>query len=585
MKNLLLFIAVITIFLTSCNQNPPTTKEGSGDTTFQKLSDDFVTAYLAWRPQQGVALGFHEYDGKMTDFSKASIDGELARLKMFDQQLTAVDTASLSSKMFYDYRILQCGLKNEIFNFEEMQAYKKNPMQYAGAIDINIYIKRNFAPLEDRIKSIIGIESHATEIFAAAKANLEDSLAKPYIETAIQVAQGSADFLSNDLLVALKDVKNDTLMATFKAGNKKAIDEIKSFVAYLQKEKLPKAHTHYALGREKYQKMIQNGELISLTPEKVLEIGMEELKKEQDVFNAAAKIINPNKKPVDVYHDIQKEHPVADSLIPEARKNLESIRQFLIDKKIVTMPSEVRVKVEETPQYARSTSTASMDTPGPFEKKATEAYYYITPVDPKWTAKQKEDWLAQFDYYTTDNVSIHEVYPGHYTQFLHLNASSATKIEKIFASYAYVEGWAHYTEKMMVDEGYGNTGDPIKAAKHRLAQSGDALLRLCRLCVSVKTHCQGISVDEGTKFFMDNWYQGDKPSRQEALRGTFDPGYCFYTLGKLQILKLRSDYQKQEGQGYSLQKFHDLILDNGMPQIRLLREILLKDKNTWNEIL
>jgi uncharacterized protein (DUF885 family) len=284
-------------------------------------------------------------------------------------------------------------------------------------------------------------------------------------------------------------------------------------------------------------------------------------------------------------NDVQKEHPTAGNLIPEAKKNLEMIRQFVIDKKICTMPSEVRVQVKETPQYARATSTASMDVTGPFETKATESYYYITPVDPTWTAKQKEDWLSSFDYYTTDNVTVHECYPGHYTQFLHLNASSASKIEKIFGSYAYIEGWAHYCEKMMIDQGFGNDGDSIKAAKYRLAQSGDALLRLCRLCVSIKMHCQGMTLAEGTKFFMDNWYQGEKPSYQEALRGTFDPGYLFYTVGKLQILKLRDDYSKQEGTNFSLKSFHDQLMDNGMPPIRLLREVLLKDQNTWDQTL
>ena len=316
-----------------------------------------------------------------------------------------------------------------------------------------------------------------------------------------------------------------------------------------------------------------------------ISIGLKELKKEQESFNAAAKIIDSTKKPVDVYHQTQSEHPTADSLLPDAKKTLEGIRQFLVDKKIISIPSEVRAILKETPEFARATSTASMDIPGPFEKKATEAYYYITPVEPTWTARQKEDWLAQFNFYTTDIVSIHEAYPGHYVQFLHLNASDATPLEKIYGSYAFVEGWAHYTEKMMVDEGYGNKGDAVRAAKYRIAQSGDALLRLCRLCVSVQTHCHNMSVDEATKFFMDNWYQGDKPSRQEALRGTFDPGYLFYTVGKLEILKLREDYRQQEGANFSLQKFHDLLLDNGMPPIRLLRERLLKDKSQWDKTL
>jgi uncharacterized protein (DUF885 family) len=402
---------------------------------------------------------------------------------------------------------------------------------------------------------------------------------------AIEIARGSASFLGNDLLVALKDVKNESLMKEFTAANKKAIDAIISFAAFLEKEKLPKANNNYAIGNDNFQKMLLYRECITMTADNILAVGMEELQKEQASFNAAAKIINPNKKPIDVYNELQKEHPTVQSLIPDTKKNIEAIRKFLVDNKIVTLPSEVRVEVAETPAYARATSTASMDTPGPFEMKATEAYYYITPVDPKWTPKQQEDWLAQFNFYTTDVVSIHEAYPGHYTQFLHLNASDASKIRKIFGSYAFIEGWAHYTEKMLIDAGYGNTGDPIKAAKFRLAQSGEALLRICRLCVSIKTHCQGMNVEQATRFFMDNWCQGDEPSRQEALRGTYDPGYLFYTLGKLQILKLQDDYKKQEGVNYSLKKFNDDMLDNGMPPIQIMRELLLKDKKEWSNIL
>ena len=586
MKKHIFYLFIISIIMASCNNTSKESKgAGSGDQAFQSLTDNFLEGYLKWRPQTSVALGFHEYDGKTTDLSKSSIAGEVARLKSVDSSLALFDTTSLSPNMFRDYRILRMGIHNELFNIVDLGEYTKNPMNYAGAIDVNIYVKRNFGPIENRVKSIIAIENEAHNIFAAARANLQDSLAKPYIETAIEVAKGSADFLGGDLITALKDVKDTALMASFNKANKQAIEEVKSFADYLEKEKLPKAHTHYAIGVDNYKKMLLDVEGITLTPDQILEIGMKELKKEQDVFNATAKIIDQKKNPVDVYHDMQKEHPTAEDLIPDAKKHLEAIRQFLIDKKIVTMPSEVRVKVEETPQYARASSTASMDTPGPFETKATEAYYYITPVDPKWTDKQKSDWLSQFDYYTTDNVTIHEAYPGHYTQFLHLNASSATKIEKIFGSYAYIEGWAHYCEKMMADEGYGHNGDSIRAAKYRLAQSGDALLRLCRLCVSIQTHCHGMSVDSATKFFMNNWYQGDKPSRQEALRGTFDPGYLFYTVGKLEILKLREDYKKQEGSAFTLQKFHDAMLDNGMPPIFLLREILLKDKSTWGQTL
>jgi uncharacterized protein (DUF885 family) len=576
---------VIIIGFINCNNNTQSNKKNSADDVFQKMADDYLDGYFAANPITAVSLGLHEgYDGKTPDYSKAALDAELSRMKYFDSQLATIDTTSLSTKNFMDYRILHSAIKNNIFYVEDLHLYTNNPMPYASAIDVNTYVKRDFAPLEERLKYIISTEKALPGIFTAAKANLGDSLPKPFIETALQIAQGNADFLQGDLLTALKDVKNDTLIAAFKKANDSAIKAYKDFAQWLTREKLPKATTHYAIGKENYKKMLLYSEGITIEPEQILAIGLQELKKEQDEFNAAAKIINPNKKPVDVYHDLQNDHPSADSLIPMAKEHLESIRQFVIDHKICRMPSEVRAQLKETPQYARATSTASMDVAGPFEKKATESYYYITPVDALWTKKQKEDWLRQFDIYTTDNVTIHEAYPGHYTQFLHLNASSATKIEKIFSSYAFVEGWAHYCEKMIVEQGFGGT-DSIAAAKHRIAMSGDALLRICRLCVSIKMHCQGRTIEEGTKFFMDNWYQGEKPSYQEALRGSFDPGYLFYTVGKLEILKLRSDYQQQEGSNFSLQKFHDLLLDNGAPPIIMLREILLKDKNKWKEIL
>lgn len=586
MKKLLYAIAVSGL-LASCNNNQQANNSPSanGDDAFKSLSDTFISGYLKWRPATAIYLGIHDYDGQISDLSQPSLDAELDRLKKYDAELASTDTASLSSKMFYDFRILRNAVKNEIFSFEELNVYARNPILYAYAADISIYIKRDFAPLEQRLQYLISIENQLPGLFAVAKQNLKNTLAKPLVQTAMDVASGFAVFMKGDLLIAVKDVNNDTLMASFKKANASAIAAINDYVQWLKTKRLPQADNNYAIGKENYQKMLLYNEDMSISSGEILAIGLKELKKEQDEFNAAAKIINPNKKPIDVFHDVQKEHSTADSLISDAKRHLENIRQFVIDKKIMTIPSDVRVQVKETPEFARSTSTASMDMPGPFEKKATESYYYITPVDPKWNAKQKEDWLSMFDYYTTDNVSIHEAYPGHYVQGLHLNASDATDIEKIFGSYAFIEGWAHYCEKMMIEEGWSNNGDSITAAKYHLAQSGDALLRICRLCVSIKMHCQGMTLDEGTKFFMDNWYQGEKPSYQEALRGTFDPGYLFYTVGKLEILKLREDYKQQEGSNYSLMKFNDAINDNGMPPVRLLRERLLKDTSKWAEVL
>jgi uncharacterized protein (DUF885 family) len=555
-----------------------TKKEKGGipnnDAAFNKLSEDFLKDFLTFRPAAATYLGLHEYDRQKRDYSKAGLEAELNRLKNYEQRLVSMGD-SISPNASYDYKILLSAIRQEIFSFEDLNIYRKNPMTYAGSLSLNIFIQRDFAPLNERVQSIIAIEEQAPAIFAAARENLNDSLAKPYIETAALIAEGTAEFLGKEVVEALKDLTDVPLRKSFDEANKKAIAELKSFATWLKKEKLPKAHNRYAIGKENYQKMLLYNEMLTIDADEILKRGMEELKKEQALFAEVAKKIDPNKKPIEVFEALKKDHPTAENLIPDAKKNLEMIRQFLVDKKIITIPSEVRVEVRETPQFARSTSTASMDTPGAFEK-AKQAYYFITPTEKNWTAKQKEEWLSQFNYYVTDIISIHEAYPGHYVQFLHVNASSATKIEKIFGSYAFVEGWAHYTEKMMIEEGFGGN-DELAKAKYHIAQLVESLLRLCRLCVSVKMHTQGMTVEDATKFFQDNCYYEYKPAYQEAMRGTFDPGYLSYTLGKLQILQLREEYKTQEGDKFSLQKFHDLLLDNGMPPVQLVRERILKE--------
>jgi len=559
---------------------------------YEAVAEEYIKGYLGAHPLEGTALGLHEYDGKITDYSRLALDAELSRLRRFDDRLSKFDPGKLSSRQSIDLRILQAAVKKDLFEMQDMSVFERNPMVYARAADVNVYIKRNFAPLGDRVRSLVAIESQIPNILIAARTNLSDVLPKPYVELAIQIAKGSADFLKKDLVAAIGNLKDEQLRGAFHEANRKAANALNDYATWLEREKLPKASMDFALGEEKFRRFLAQTELVDLPPQKILEIGLEQLKAEQTAFAEAAKKIDPSKSPVEVFKQIQAEHPTPQNLIPDVAKDLDKIRKFVLSQHLVSIPSDVRAKVKETPQYLRATSFASMDTPGPFEKHANEAYYYVTPTENDWPEKQKEEWLTAFNYYTSDAVSIHEAYPGHYVQFLHLNASPASKVEKIFGSYAFVEGWAHYCEKMMLDEGYGGSTnstpseDEVKrAAKYRMAQADEALLRLCRLCVSIKMHTQKMSLDEATKFFRENCYYEEKPARQEATRGTFDPGYLNYTLGKLQILKLRDDYKAQQGDDFSLQKFHNELLDHGMPPIRLLREIMLKDQSKWDEVL
>jgi len=586
------FLSLVLILVTLCFPSASNFADQTDDAEYEAVAEEYIKTYLAAHPLEGTSLGLHEYDGKISDYSRLALDAELSRLRRFDDRLAKFDPAKLSQRQSIDLRILQAAVKKDLFEMQDMSVFERNPMVYAGAADVNVYIKRNFAPIEDRVRSLVAIESQIPNILIAARTNLNDVLPKPYVELAIEIAKGSADFLKKDLVSAVSGFKDEQLRAPFLDANRKAANALNDYAAWLRREKLPKASLDFALGEEKFRRFLAQTELVDLPPEKILEIGRAQLKAEQDAFAEAAKKIDPNKSPIEVFRQIQSEHPTPDKLTPDVAKDLDKIRKYVVSHHLVSIPSEIRAKVKETPQYLRATSFASMDTPGPFEKRATEAYYYVTPTENDWPEKQKQEWLTAFNYYTSDITSIHEAYPGHYVQFLHLNASPATKVEKIFGSYAFIEGWAHYCEKMMLDEGFGGAtsstpseDDAKRAAKYRMAQADEALLRLCRLCVSIKLHTQNMSLDEATKFFQDNCYYEEKPARQEAIRGTFDPGYLNYTLGKLQILKLRDDYKAQEGDEFSLQKFHNELLNHGMPPIRLLREIMLKDQSKWNEVL
>lgn len=556
----------------------------SADAEFQKLADEYISGYLAWRPQSGTALGLHEYDGKVTDLSRASISREFSRLKDFRARLKAVRPEQLSAAARWDWQLLWNANERELFGFEQLRSFESNPMVYAGALAVDIYIKRNFAPREQRLQSIQQILESAPETMRNAKANLSARLPAPHVEVAIDIADGSADFLEKDLTTAVADIATPA----FNQAKDRAVRELRDYAAWLKAEKLPTATAAYALGTERYRQLLRC-EMVERSPEQLLRLAREQLSKTQREFAETARQIDPSRAPIEVFKAIQKDHPTAANLVADTARDLEAIRQFLLDHQIVTLPSEVRAEVRETPQFMRATSFASMDSPGVLETKATEAFYYVTPVEPEWSEQQKEQWLTAFNYYTTDVVSIHEAYPGHYTQFLWLRASEISRVRKISTSYSYIEGWAHYAEQMMIEEGFGRGGsgenDRLRAAKYHLAQLDEALLRLCRMCVSLQMHCQGMTVDEATRFFQENCYYEEKPSRSEALRGAFDPEYLYYTLGKLEFLKLREDYRRQEGGGYSLHRFHDEALKQGAPPLRLLRERLLKNPSSWADVL
>lgn len=584
--------SLLCLLATGCISNSGREMELAIPTEPSILTETYLSHWKQTHPIESVGLGFHEQDGKLVIPNARNLTTARQHLHAYGAAVDRVQLDQLPEANRYELQLLKQWIATELWAIETQRDPYRNPVFYATALDVSVYLKRDWKPWVERVRDLSAILNHAPEVLASARQNLDPVLPRPYVETAIQVAEGTASFLQNEVTREVDHLTDTVAKDGFYRACGLAVRELKGYVTWLKNERLPGADAPFALGEVGFAARLK-AEMIDLAPREVLELGLAELRREQERFAAAAREIDPSKPPIEVFKAIQREHPTAEGLIPDTRRDLEMIRRFVVDQNLVTIPSEVRATVRETLPPFRATSFASMDTPGPFETKATEAYYYVTPVERDWPPVQKDEWLTAFNYYTTDVVSIHEAYPGHYVQFLALNASKAGPVAKVYNSYAFVEGWAHYTEQMVLDAGFpdGPTGiqptsdQRVRAAKFRLAQSDEALLRLCRLCVAIQMHTTGMTLEQGTRFFMDNCYYEAKPAASEANRGTLDPGYCFYTLGKLQLLKLRKDWQQQEGNRFTLQRFHDEALRHGAPPIRLLREKMLKDSAEWPRIL
>ncbi len=329
----------------------------SPEIALARLTDEILADNFNFQPLTAVGLGLHQFDGKFVDFRRSSLDAEIRRVRDFQTRLNALDASKLNAASTLDYKLLRLGVDNNLLQLAGMGTYDRNPMTYAEALDVNAYLKRDFAPLADRLRSIVAVEQQVPALFAAARENLAEVLPRPFIDLALDIAKGNADFLAHDLVDAVKDVKDDALQAEFKTVNDQAANELTAYADWLTRERLPKADDKaFALGEEKYRQMLAASEAIDLPPAKILEIGLAELRREQGVFAAAAAIINHDKPPIEVFKDIQRDHPTAESLVPDIVKHLENIRRFIVEMNLIDIPSEVRATVDETPKYLRAGS-------------------------------------------------------------------------------------------------------------------------------------------------------------------------------------------------------------------------------------
>jgi uncharacterized protein (DUF885 family) len=540
--------------------------------SFHELVDAYFDDYFKANPSQATGAGFHQYDGQLEDFSAEAHRRNRRKLVEYLAAFQAVNPRTLTTLERDDREIMISTIHSALLEEDRVQMWRKNPDNYSGTVTGSIFslIKRNFAPPKERLRSVIEREKQIPRALAQAREVLRNP-PKIYTEIAISQLPGNEDFFANDVTEAFKDVKDAALLAEFTQSNDAAIAALKDYQAWLQKELLARSKGSFAIGSENYRLKLLYDEMVDVPLPRLLKIGYAQLRKDQRAFVEAARRIDPNKAPEQVLKELEKDHPSAQELIPAAQNQLDGLRQFLIDKKIVTVPGGAQAKVVETPPFQRAVTFASMDTPGPYENKATEAYYNITLPDPSWTKEKQEEYLEGYNYPLLSNVSVHEVWPGHYEQFLWLrNDPNLSKVRKLTGAGSNSEGWAHYSEQMVLDEGLYNN-DP----RYRMAQLVDALLRDSRYIVGIKMHTQGMTMEQAREFFVKEGHQVPVVGEMETKRGTGDPTYLMYTLGKLEILKLRDDYQRKMGANFSLQEFHDRFIRAGNPPIKIVRRELM----------
>jgi uncharacterized protein (DUF885 family) len=551
---------------------------------FQKVSDEyFDRVYFPCAPTVGTLSGYHQYDAQLEDYSRKSIDAQVAALHNFEKRVAAVPAAGLDQTTRGDREVVLSNIHSTLLTLETIRPWEKNPDNYSSGISGSAFslMERKFASPDDRLRSLIAREKLMPSRLDEARVNLKNP---PHIYTEIAIEQlpGIVSFFEQDVPLAFADAKDSSLKAEFAQTNAAVVAALNSYQTWLKTDLLPKSNGDFRIGADTFSKKLQYDEMVDLPLDKLLQIGWADLRKNQQHFNEIAKELEPAKEPKAVLEQLGQNHPAPDQLLNSFRATFDGLVAFIRTHHIVTIPSDVRPIVEETPPFMRATTFASMDTPGPFEKHATEAYFNVTLPDPSMKPAEVEGFMHSFNVGTVISTAVHEAYPGHYVQFLWVPQAPG-RVRKLLGANTDVEGWAHYCEQMMLDEGYGQPGAGAKDEREskflRLGQLQDALLRNARFIVGIEMHTGKMSFDQAVEFFQKEGYQSKETAMVETKRGTADPTYLYYTLGKLEIMKLREDLKKKQGASFSLEEFHNNFLRQGFPPIKIVREALLGDNS------
>ena len=527
-------------------------------TPLDAIERRIVDHLFVLQPSYAVGLGLHEYDGKVPDLSVEATDRWSAGADRLLAELGAIDPDRLPPDRRIDRFLLELLLESPLFDLRDSRDLDRNPMSYVGSVSLTSYLARDYAPVEQRVAAIVEVLRGVPRLLEHGRSRLKEPLPKPFVDLALAIGGGlSAHFGEAEAFAARAHLEREVAVARAVAE-----EELAPFLAWLREEALPRAVPEFALGPERYRRLLYVREGIESPAEEIRRAGAADLARNQSRLEEIARTERTTVE--ELFARMNRDHPAAPDVLATARRFVEETRRFVEGHALATVPSVAACRVEETPVWGRALSTASMNPPGPFDTTSTEGIYYVTPVDPKWTPVQAEEWLRSFNFPMLRNITVHEVYPGHYLQFLHFRASSGSLARKVYLSPSFVEGWAHNTEQLAIEEGLGRESPAAE-----VAQIHDALLRDCRLLVSIGLHTQGMTLEAATELFQRAAHFERLPAEREAIRGTFNPEYFCYTLGKLAILSLRARVLRSQFGG-RLGAFHDRLLGFGCPPIGLL---------------
>ena len=576
MRNLMLAVSLAALTVTGCKKiedEPVAAMQIDDSGVWGGYLTGFLDGYFPVNPNFAVYQGKHEFDGQLPDWSDEGLKKMVDIRKKAIADAQAIDAADLSEAELFERDYLVNVMQGELFWLETADWPHKNPAYYVGALDPNVYIARPYADAETRMKAFIKYAKAVPAAAAQIKANLQLPLPETYLKYGQAGFGGFADYFTGDAKAAFAEVKDSELQKQFDVAAAAAAASMKDLAGHIGS--VPATKDGYALGAEKFAAMISKTEGVNISLEELEAIGRADLKRNQTALTAACGKFAPGASIPDCMAKMGRDKPKGGP-VEEARRQLPGLRAFLVDKNIVSIPGTEEAQVEESPPYNRQNS-AYIDIPGPYET-GLPSVYYISPPDPSWDEAKRQAYIPG----TKDLLftSVHEVWPGHFLNFLHSNRAQSI-FGKLFVGYAFAEGWAHYSEEMMWEAGL-NEGDN----ETHIGQLSNALLRDCRFLSAIGLHSQGMSVADSKKMFLEQCYQDEGNADQQAARGTYDPAYLNYTMGKLMIRKLREDWtnanfaeQKAQDDGAMAgwKEFHDEFLSYGGPPIPLVRKAMMKE--------